>query len=88
MRVLDFSDAAFVRAGKGTRFVAEKLTLDQVLGHGAAIDGNEVVGASGTVLVDITGQGILPRTGLTVQQDIGGDIQHRVDGRHHFLHTG
>ena len=88
VRILDFSDAALFRTGKGTGFVTEKLALDQILGHSTTVDSNEVVSASGAVLVDIAGQGILPRTGLTVQQDIGGNIQYRVDGRHHFLHTG
>ncbi len=80
------------RAREGALDVAEQLALEQVLGKGGAVDGDEWTGGAAARGVDRAGQGGLARAGLAHQQhrgrrvrDARGDVEdlaHRGAGGH------
>jgi hypothetical protein len=57
------------RTGERSLFVAEELALDQVNGNRGAVDLHEGTRGERTLAVDVGGQQLLARTGLTGKQD-------------------
>jgi hypothetical protein len=66
----NLEEAAFQRAGIGkcTRLVAKQLTLEQRLGDGSAIDGNEGLGGTGAGGVNPASEELLAGSRLSHQQ--------------------
>ena len=68
-----FKAAQLVGNGTGERslFVPKKLTLQQLLGYGSAVDGNEVAGGAVRQIVQRTRHDLLAGTTLSCNQDRG-----------------
>ena len=84
--LLEFSDVARGRAGERTFFVAEEFRLDQLSGHGGAIERHERPGMPRAFLVDRSRDQFLARAGLSLDRDArfaGRDALHL---RHQPLH--
>jgi len=58
-------------AGEGALFMTEQLRLDQALGEGAAIDGDEGAGMAVTERMDMPGDQFLAGTGFADHQHAG-----------------
>ena len=87
MSVFYLANTSFVSTCEGTGLVPEQLAFDQILGYSAAIDRNKIVAAAWTVFMDISGQRVLTGPRLTMKEHVCGDIQYRINGRHHPLHS-
>ncbi|MNP24048.1 hypothetical protein D3C76_1167840 [compost metagenome] len=76
MRLFDLAaGAALAAAGKGTFGVAEQFRLDQAGGDGRTVDRNEGFAGAPAAFVQQTGEDLLARAGLTVDQhrDVAGE---------------
>ncbi len=75
-------------AGEGAAHVPEQLALEQRLGHGRAVDGDEGVGRAAALVVEGAGDQVLARPGLAVDEHRrggvgdpeheGADVTHRA----------
>ncbi len=89
LRHLDLADVRLDRAGEGAALVAEQLGLQQGLGDGGAVDGDELALAA-ALLVNRAGEQFLAGAGRAEQHDryVGGgdaldglaDLQHLRSG--------
>jgi hypothetical protein len=86
VRELEQAQALCVGAGERAALVAEQLALQQVLGYGAAVDGNEPRLAARAALVDGACHQFLARTRLAGDQDIDVRAGHLLDGVEHDVH--
>ena len=68
MGLLKAADAPGLGAGEGAAFVAEQLALQQRLGNGRAIDGDERLVGAVAVLVDGAGDQFLAGAGLAADE--------------------
>ena len=73
--LLELADPPAVGAGEGALLVAEQLALQQVLGDGGAVDGQERRLGPQAVLVDGAGDQLLAGAALAGDQD--GDVLGR-----------
>ncbi len=73
-------------SGKGPSFVAEEFTLQQIMGNGGTIDGNEGLGEATAIEVDCPGNQFL--TGTAFARDHYGHIGrgHTAESFIDFLH--
>ncbi len=67
----DEAGAAAGGAGEGAGFVAEEFVFDQVVGDGAAVDGDEGFVGAGAEVVDGAGEDLLAGAGFTGDEDAG-----------------
>src|SRR5262249_18359458 len=85
---LEGADALGVGAGEGAALVAEELALEEVLGHGAAVDDDEGAGGARARGVDAERGLALAGAGLALEEDgglaLGGALEQR-EGRAHGL---
>ena len=85
--VLERADPIGVGVGKGPLHVAEQLALDEVLGHGGAVEGDDPLALAGAVLVNGLGDQLLAGAAFAVDQHGGvgrGDPLQPVDHRLHL----
>ncbi len=87
-RLLEPAFPLLDRAGEGAPLVAEQLRLEQRLGEGGAVDGDEGAVRAASPLVDRAGDHLLPRPALAAQQHRGArrrDAGHRGEDLLHPL---
>src|SRR5262249_61297460 len=85
---LELADAAAVGPGKSALLVAEQIALQQVLGNGRAVEGQERRLRPWAVLVDGAGDQFL--TGATLARDQHGErlASNAADRLAHLAHGG
>jgi len=84
--VLEASESGFGGAGEGALGVAEELALEDALGQGAAVEGDEAALAPPAVVVEGAGDELLACAALAVDEDGGvggGDLAECVEGAEH-----
>ncbi|MNG14994.1 hypothetical protein D3C84_987910 [compost metagenome] len=64
----------------GTAFDAKQFGLDQVVGDGRAVEGDERTIASATQLVQLAGEHLLADAGFAADQHGGGGQGHPLQG--------
>ena len=84
--LLELADAAAVGAGEGALLVAEQLALEQVLGDGRAVEGQERCLGAGAVLVDGAGDQLLAGAALAGDQHGKGLVGDAADRLEDLLH--
>ncbi len=85
---LEFADPLGHGAGEGAALVAEELALQQVLGDGGAVDGDEELLGARAVLVDGAGDELLAGAALAGDEDGGVGRRDLPDGLVDALHGG
>src|SRR5690606_537606 len=79
--------AGLHRPGEGALDVAEQLALDQALGQGAAVEGDEGAAGASAGSVDPPGGDLLAGAGLALEQDRdvagGRELEHGERLAHH-----
>jgi hypothetical protein len=83
---LELADPLARGAREGALLVAEELALDQVVGDGGAVDGDERLGGPVAVLPDRAGDQLLARAALARDHDRDVARRHLADDLEDLLH--
>src|SRR5262249_30136010 len=90
VRLLEHASPHRYGAGEGASLVAEELRLDEVRGHGGAIEDDQRTCSPRACLLGRLGEQLLARSGLTLENDghvRGGEtLAHRIDASHLGAH--
>ncbi len=84
--LLELADAASFGPGEGALLVAEQLALEQGLGTGRAVEGQERCLGAGAVLVNRAGNQLLARAALAGDQNRKGLVGDAADRLEDLLH--
>ena len=84
--LLEAPDARAGGAGEGALFVAEELALEQLLGDGRAVDGDEALRAALAVVMDGAGDQFLARAALAGDHDRRVAVRDAADHLEDLLH--